>query len=284
MVTAPSRGALRDAASRMAIDWEELRGGQVLAAIALGPAAFGLPVAAGDTGPVCALIDAGPAERYVSLHEAPDRATYTDPDSGLTAEILDVRRVLRRLVRSDPEVWQLCAAPDPFWDQDACLARIRLLFREGASLRRQAEHFLSEAKRDISVYFQDPLSSTLAQGAQSDAPSGGLRIKYPRLVHSLAAGRWLVRKGTVPPLGLKDLLDAKEGGTGPDVGSEADQVLRALLRAREPVKDRNAALDAWIDGAFAEIRDGLEGLSEAHPDPGAADALFRSLVLPSSQT
>lgn len=256
--------AARDHIGRRLAETAGEYGVRVLYAAESGSRAWGF--ASPDSDYDVRFIYAHPVDWYLQVGTARD--VIEAPLDAMLVDLAgwDVRKALGLLLRSNPAFYEWLVSPVVYADDGAFRAAARDLFERHASQKALAHHYFS-----------------IARGQWRREIEGRDEVKlkkYFYVVRPLLSLRWVIERGTPPPMQLADLVAAVPL---PEPAGAALARLLVLKRdtpelgRRPPV----AAIDDWIEGEFAalapdrhQLRDGGSGSATR----AAADALFRNSI------
>ncbi|MBB4312886.1 DNA polymerase beta superfamily protein [Roseospira marina] len=238
------------------------QGARLLFAIRIGEAVEGTVAAPNvPAAPGVRFIHVRPAEWYLTLAERPDTldGPGDGPGEGGDADVWgwDLRKVLRLLLRSNPMVWTWLSSPHVLADPAGVGDALRRLAQEGYSRRALGHALWGEARKALTAFLD-----------RGEAMTATKSLKAAR---ALLALRWLEAGGDLPPLPLDALMDQES--LPPAVRAEIEAIRTTGI-------ETHPALYHWINAELDTAAERCGALPEGSPDPAAADALYRTLLLP----
>ncbi|MBB4265685.1 DNA polymerase beta superfamily protein [Roseospira visakhapatnamensis] len=232
----------------------ETQGARLLFACQVGEAVEGtVPAHLAAAPPGVRFLYVRPADWYLTIAERPDALDGPGADSWGW----DLRKACRLLLRSNPLLWSWLASPSVLADPEGLGAALRTLAGEGTSRRTLGHALWDEARKALTAYLE-----------RGESPTA---VKSVKAARALLALRWL-DTGTLPPVALEDLMDGLGDALDPAVRADVDAILSGTART-------HPALYRWINAELDSAAERCAALPEGAPDPAAADALYRRVVL-----
>ncbi len=214
---------------------------RILLAVESGSRAWGF--ASPDSDYDVRFIYVRPKEDYLRLERLRD-VTEMPLDGVLDINGWDLQKTLRLLYRSNPTVFEWFSSPvvymeTPFADT------FRKVMQEYFSAKRSLYHYLSMAEGNYREYLKDD----------------EVKIKkYFYVLRPVLACRWVIDKGTQPPMLFSELADAQlPDSLLPDV----DRLFNLKIKSPEvkmiPRIDR---INKYLDEEIARIKSKLKDTSD----------------------
>lgn len=214
---------------------------RILLAVESGSRAWGF--ASPDSDYDVRFIYVRPKEDYLRLERLQD-VTEMPLDGVLDINGWDLQKTLRLLYRSNPTVFEWFSSPvvymeTPFADT------FRKVMQEYFSAKRSLYHYLSMAEGNYREYLKDD----------------EVKIKkYFYVLRPVLACRWVIDKGTQPPMLFSELADAQlPDSLLPDV----DRLFNLKIKSPEvkmiPRIDR---INKYLDEEIARIKSKLKDTSD----------------------
>lgn len=239
------------------------RGVRVLLAVESGSRAWGF--GSPDSDYDVRFVYAHPRDWYLRLNEGRDVI-----ERSLDAELVDlagwdVRKALRLLLRSNPALYEWLVSPIVYSCDGGFREAARRLFEEHADPSALAHHYWS-----------------IARGQWKREVESEARVKlkkYFYVVRPLLSLRWVIDKGTPPPMSIDALMAAVE--MPGDVGSAVRDLLDKKRTTPELGRgDHISVLDRWAASEIERFEPArLRVPPTADKDrTRAADDLFRRII------
>lgn len=131
-------------------------------------------------------------KEYLRLEEIRD-SIDAQQDELLDIEGWDLRRVLRLIYRSTPEVHEWFASPTVYRSTPEGL-RLGKILPEYFSVKKCARNYLHTASLDFRTYFRD---------------DEVWQVKYFYLLRQVLLAKWLLEEGSTPPMLFEELVREK---------------------------------------------------------------------------
>jgi predicted nucleotidyltransferase len=173
-----------------------------------------------------------PVEFYLKLEKTSDVIEWK-LDDVLDINGWDLQKMLRLLHTSNPTLFEWASSPliyktTPEWE------KIRGVVNDYFISKTSMHHYLSMAKRHISVYLETPDVSLK---------------KYFYGIRPVLACKWIAEKGTPPPVLFSELMDA-------ELDDEFKPLINDLLRRKSDTNESGKILR--IDELNAYIKSEIE--------------------------
>ena len=193
----------------------------------------------------------------------PGRDVIEQPISGeLDVNGWDLRKALQLLRDSNPTLLEWLRSPIVYRQDEAWMARFRLLAETGFSQVRGYHHYVSMARKNLREHLYGDV----------------VRFKkYLYVMRPLLAARWIREGRGVPPMPFAQLV----AGTSLDAAlvSEIDALLEVKMRAGESATSpRRIGIHDFIERELAAA-EAHAFAREAKPDRTPLDAFLHEAVL-----
>ena len=233
---------------------ERDNGVRILLAAESGSRAWGF--ASCDSDYDVRYIYARPAEDYLRIEEIRD--VIEVPISGeLDINGWDLRKTLRLLYRSNPTLFEWFSSPIVYRETPFA-ARFRKIMNDYFSRKKSLYHYISMAEGNYREFLK---------GETVKAK------KYFYVLRPVLACRWVLDRGTPPPMLFSDLASAELPGY---LRPEVDRLLDLKINSPE-IREipRIDILNEYLEGSIGEIK-GLaaESCEEWSNDMAELDELF----------
>jgi hypothetical protein len=240
---------------------ERDHGVRVLFAVESGSRAWGFP--SPDSDYDVRFVYRHPRDWYLSLGARRDVIEIPIDADDHDISGWDVRKALQLLLRSNPPLYEWLVSPIVYRENGATMAALRRLAETGYAHKTMGWHYLRMADRTYRTHFGNRAEANLK--------------KYFYVVRPVCALRWLVERGTLPPMNLTALLD---GITLPAAVRRAvDRLLEQKTRASELGKGRRVrVLDRWIELELGRGEERCGALPAKTSILVEAEAYFRQVL------
>lgn len=183
-----------------------------------------------------------PQEEYLRLEKASD-VIERPIRSRLDMSGWDLQKALRLLYRSNPTIFEWLSSHIMYIHTESA-NDLRTLALDYFSVKRSVYHYLNMANRIDLEYLQKEIIPVK---------------KYFYALRSVMACRWILEKGTPPPVLFADLMEAEL----PDsVRGEVESLLAIKTRTEIRKIRQIESLNAYIDKEFAIIRNSVKDIKE----------------------
>jgi predicted nucleotidyltransferase len=214
---------------------------RVLLSVESGSRAWGF--ASPDSDYDVRFIYVRPQAEYLRLEKQRDVIEWQLDDT-LDINGWDLQKALRLLHKSNPTLFEWNNSPiiyrtTPYWE--SIRGEISAYFQSKAGLY----HYLSMAKTNYHAYFK------------------GEQVKLKKYFYSLRpvlCARWIIDKGTPPPMPFSELAAEELDGS---VASQVEELLR--LKADASEKDNHehiAALDKYLENSISKLSETAQSISQ----------------------
>ncbi len=182
---------------------------------------------------------------YLRLEEIRD-SMDAQQDDLLDIEGWDLRRVLRMVYRSTPEVHEWFASPTIYRSTPEA-EEMKKLLPEYFSVKKCARNYLHVASLDFRTYFRD---------------DEVWLIKYFYLLRQMLQAKWLLEEKSIPPMLFEELVRLK-------LDDEWKDYILELLQKKKVTSElgkanRNKKLIEYIDQCISKMQEDVSAL----PDDG----------------
>ena len=231
---------------------------QVIYAVESGSRAWGFE--SPDSDYDVRFIYVRPQDDYLRIDRVRDVIDW-QPDPLFDATGWDLPKTLRLMRKSNPSLYEWAASPivyrsTPTWELlgpmlDRCF-----------SPRAIGMHYLSMARRNREEHLL--------------APTVKLK-KYLYVLRPILACRWLVERGTMPPVRFSDLVEAE---LPQDLKPSVDDLLARKRAANEAKRiEHMPDIDSFIERGLADMDGKIRELPKAEDVPWEdLDARFREIL------
>lgn len=180
---------------------------------------------------------------YLRLEEIRD-SLDAQQDELLDIEGWDLRRVLRMVYRSTPEVHEWFASPIVYRSTPEA-EEIRRILPEYFSVKKCARNYLHVASMDFRTYFRD---------------DEVWLIKYFYLLRQMLQAKWLLEEGDTPPMLFEELVKAK-------LDDEWKDYILELLQKKKVSQElgktsRNKKLIGYLEQTIREMQEKVSALED----------------------
>ncbi|HIZ54846.1 MAG TPA: nucleotidyltransferase domain-containing protein [Firmicutes bacterium] len=229
---------------------------RILLAVESGSRAWGF--ASPDSDYDVRFIYVRPREYYLKLEKSRDVLEYPIHDL-LDINGWDLNKTLRLLHKSNPTVFEWFSSPI-IYQTSPFASRFKSLMQEYFSSKNSLWHYISMAENNNREYLH------------------GDRVKakkYFYVLRPVLACRWILEKGTPPPMLFTELMDSQLDGR---LRVIVEDLLEMKIHAPEVQQiDRIDSLNRYLDTSIADIKQRIAVLpAEAPRDWAKLDALFLS--------
>ncbi len=138
-------------------------------------------------------------KEYLRLEEIRD-SIDAQQDDLLDIEGWDLRRVLRMVYRSTPEVYEWFSSPTVYRSTPEAV-ELRMLLPEYFSVKKCAQSYIHTASVDYRTYFQD---------------DEVWLVKYFYVIRQMLQAKWLLEERRIPPMLFEELVRQKLEDTWKD--------------------------------------------------------------------
>jgi predicted nucleotidyltransferase len=234
----------------------------LVAVVESGPRVWG--ALAAEAPSVLRGIYARPLLGYLALRKVPPCLTPDElPAAGLPAGsvVWDVQAVLERVAQSDPDVLAWLFSPQWLQDPHNLQPRLQGLADACCAPRALGHHYTELATRLFARHI-----------ARAEAPTASALFD---VVRNTLAARWVIARGTPPPLPFAALLG---GFSNPELNIWAQRTFTANTQPT----DCPAFPDALREALLAELQAALfdcHALPGNRPDYDRLEACLRDVVL-----
>ena len=169
----------------------------------------------------------------------------------------DLQKALRLLYKSNPTFFEWCASPIVYRTTDAW-KQISDIADAYFSVKSGSHHYLSMAKTNYRMYLKGET----------------VRLKkYFYVLRPLLACRWILERGTVPPVAFETLREAM---LPDELRETVDELVRRKMQTPELGEEAPILLlHDWLTRSIAELEaSAADILPEKKPDWTALDRLF----------
>lgn len=230
---------------------------KILLAVESGSRAWGF--ASPDSDYDVRFIYVRPKNAYLRLGEMRDVIEIT-PDGVFDINGWELRKTLRLLYRSNPTLFEWFSSPIVYMETDFS-QRFRAVMADYFSEKKALYHYISMAEGNYREYLRGDLVKAK---------------KYFYVLRPILACRWIMDRGTPPPMLFSALAAAElPAALEKDVGYLLDLKIHAPEVKMIP---RIPALDAYMDGQIADIKARIAGMEEHSRGWETLDALFLETV------
>lgn len=177
----------------------------------------------------------------------------------------DITKALRLLYKSNPTLFEWFSSPILYCKDDAFFSAFTPLLYEYFSSKSGLYHYLSMAKSNYREFLQGDIVKAK---------------KYFYVLRPILACRWILDKGTPPPMPFKDLAAAEL----PDaLRGDVDRLLEIKMTSPEiKMIPRVDAINRYLDSSIDEIGSLVTTLEESSEKSwDALNAIFLSVIFPS---
>ena len=226
---------------------------KVLLAVESGSRAWGF--ASPDSDYDVRFIYVKPRNEYLRLE--PRRDVIELPINGeLDINGWDLQKALRLLCRSNPTLFEWFSSPLVYRETDFA-ARFREIMADYFSTKKSLYHYISMADGNYREFLK---------GETVKAK------KYFYVLRPVLACRWVMERGTPPPMLFSELAEAELPAY---LRGEVERLLALKMNAPE-VKEipRIDILNECLDESIASIREAVSGYEDRDPGWDALNALF----------
>ena len=249
---------MREIIAQKLTDIERAQGVRILHAVESGSRAWGF--ASPDSDYDVRFIYVRDVSHYLKIEPTRDVIEW-QLDETLDINGWDLQKALRLLHKSNPTLFEWASSPivyktTPDW------ARICAHFPEYFLSESGLRHYLNMAEGNYREYLKQEM----------------VRIKkYLYVLRPLLACKWILARGTPPPMAFAQLVAAE---AGPALAAEIDKLIAIKVNAPETAQlPRIEPLNRAIEAMLSQIKSAIEALP---PKPskgfGALDALFMETV------
>lgn len=220
---------------------EKTEGVRILLAVESGSRAWGFP--SPDSDYDVRFIYIRPQEDYLRLDPIRDVIEWSLDDI-LDMNGWDLQKALRLLYRSNPTLFEWFSSPIIYMETEFA-DKFRCVMNHYFSSRKSLYHYISMAEGNYREYLK----------------RDQVRVKkYFYVLRPVLACRWILEKGTAPPMSFWKLMDA-------ELPEELRQVVKELLdiKMNSPeVKEipRLDAINDFLDASIEEIKAILQSREE----------------------
>ncbi len=237
---------------------ENREGCKILLAVESGSRAWGF--ASPDSDYDVRFIYVRPKEWYLKLEQTQDVIELPINDL-LDVNGWDVAKTLRLLYKSNPTLFEWFSSPIVYRDSPF-VETFRPLMQTYFSSKSGLWHYLRMAEGNYRNYLRGELVRAK---------------KYFYVLRPVLACRWILEKGTPPPMLFSQLMESQlESG----LKGLVQQLLELKVKLPE-VKEipRIDPLNQYLDSSILEIKQRIQQIPEEPPgDWGELDALFLSVL------
>lgn len=237
---------------------ENREGCKILLAVESGSRAWGF--ASPDSDYDVRFIYVRPKEWYLKLEQTQDVIELPINDL-LDVNGWDVAKTLRLLYKSNPTLFEWFSSPIVYRDSPFA-ETFRPLMQTYFSSKSGLWHYLRMAEGNYRNYLRGELVRAK---------------KYFYVLRPVLACRWILEKGTPPPMLFSQLMESQlESG----LKGLVQQLLELKVKLPE-VKEipRIDPLNQYLDSSILEIKQRIQQIPEEPPrDWGELDALFLSVL------
>ena len=182
-------------------------------------------------------------KEYLRLEEIRD-SIDAQQDDLLDMEGWDLRRVLRLVYRSTPEVHEWFASPTIYRSTPEGL-ELQKILPEYFSVKKCARNYLHTASLDFRTYFRD---------------DEVWQIKYFYLLRQMLLANWLLEEGSMPPMLFEELVKRKLDEQWKDYILELIQEKRATSELGKA--QRNKKLIDYIEQSISRMDEDVSALKD----------------------
>lgn len=180
---------------------------------------------------------------YLRLEEIRDSMDVQQDDL-LDIEGWDLRRVLRMIYRSTPEVHEWFASPTVYRSTPEA-EEIKKLLPKYFSVKKCARNYLHIASMDFRTYFRD---------------DEVWLIKYFYLLRQMLQAKWLLEEKSIPPMLFEELVRLK-------LDAEWKDYILELLEKKKISQElgkapRNKKLIDYLERMFSEMEEKISYLQD----------------------
>lgn len=249
--------------ARVLAEAADQHGVRILLAVESGSRAWGF--GSPDSDYDVRFIYVHPRDWYVRLAEGRDVIERPLDEQLVDLAGWDVRKALRLLLRSNPALYEWVVSPVVYSDDGDFRPAARQLFEEHADASALAHHYWS-----------------IARGQWKREVEGEEAVKlkkYFYVVRPLLSLRWVVEKGTPPPMAIDALLT--EVPMPVSLRAAVEDLLVKKRATLELGRGRHIpAIDDWARAELEELAPERLGLSKTPRKDATevADQLFRRII------
>lgn len=230
---------------------------KIILAVESGSRAWGF--ASPDSDYDVRFIYVRPREDYLKL-EAQRDVIQLPIDGKLDINGWDLKKTLRLLYRSNPALFEWLSSPVVYLETEPA-AQLRAIMKDYFSRKKNLFHYISMAQNNYREYLNT--DTVLAK-------------KYFYVLRPVLACRWVLEKGTQPPMRFSLLASA-------ELPEELKPVLERLLdiKMHSPEVKKIARIDAlnsYLDESIAYIGSLTSGIEDADNNPETLNSLFLNVL------
>lgn len=173
-------------------------------------------------------------KEYLRLEEIRDSIDWQQ-DEHLDIEGWDLRKVLRMIYRSTPDVHEWFSSPIVYREMPE-MQELRRLMAEYFSVKKCTQNYYHIASMNYRTYFRD---------------EEVWLVKYFYLLRPMLLAKWLLEEDSLPPMQLEDLVKAK-------MAEEWKEYILGLLNKKKISSElgkahRNKRLNEYVSQQLEEI-------------------------------
>lgn len=198
---------------------------------------------------------------YLKLEETRD-VIELPIDDMLDINGWDLAKALKLLYKSNPTLFEWLSSPIVYYRDDEFFSELEPLLPKYFSSKKGLYHYLSMAKGNYREYLQGEVVKAK---------------KYFYVLRPVLASRWILDKGTTPPMKFNELVAAELPA---ELQSEVDYLLDIKMNSPEiKTIPRVDAVNKYLDESIEEISSLISELKEPQKNSWEPlDKLFLSTI------